>query len=174
MRCRSKHSNLVMFTIYLQVTEKKPQFSNLHFKTQALPPKYWSFNKKIPHTGKKESRDRFGKCGRLHTSDGDQAQSLAERILEHRLAKDPAYPINTHRNPCVTHRAYHCLKEGFKFWGVWITDQIRMALSLRGPGHFTEFKRLLWTHLLSTYRYIWHNSTSTFGPGAGADSMVVG
>ena len=45
-----------------------------------------------------ESSKRFKRCQRLHTSDGDKAQSLAERVLEVRLKTDSLYGVPTLRN----------------------------------------------------------------------------
>ena len=84
------------------------------------------------------AKRRFRKCQRLHTSDGDQTQSLAERALTVRFSSDPIYPVPTLRPQCQIHRVYHVLTIAFAIAQSYFTGQIRMALSLRGPGYFLQ------------------------------------
>ena len=113
-------------------------------------------------------RSRFKRCQRLHTSDGDGAQSLAERVLQYRLmSTDPLYPLPTLRNQCVTHRVYHVLKMGLDLHAGFCSGQIKLALALRGPGHFQKFKEVFLGWLLMNYDYKWEDCPT--GPGLDAD-----
>ena len=100
------------------------------------------------------SRRRFRRIQRLHTSDGDKAQDLAERALDYDLRKtDDLYKVPCLRMRCQVHRCYHVITHGLKLYQKYITGQIRLALSLRGPGHFTKFKAILLQYLLDHRRY---------------------
>ena len=58
-------------------------------------------------------RSRFMRYQRLHTSDGDKAQDLAERILHHeRSTADPKCAVPTLRSRCIVHRVYHVMTTG--------------------------------------------------------------
>ena len=99
------------------------------------------------------ARRRFKRVQRLHTSDGDKAQDKCERALETDLAKRSPYPVPTFRSRCQVHRVYHCITLGLRLFASFLTGQIRLALSLRGPGHFTSFKTLLYNWLLQNNKY---------------------
>jgi hypothetical protein len=115
-----------------------------------------------------EARRRFKRCQRLHTSDGDKAQDLAERILSHENAGKENCPVPTLRNRCQVHRVYHCITHGMLQAEAFISGQVKLALSLRGPGHFTKFKELLWTWLLA--HYVYNFEANPTGPGVPADT----
>ena len=91
------------------------------------------------------SRKRFKRQQRLHTSDGDKAQSLAEWVLDHRAVADGEMTVPTFRSQCQAHRVYHVFTAGTALFTNFVTGQIRMTLSLRGPGVYQKFKRMLWT-----------------------------
>ena len=114
-----------------------------------------------------ESRKRFKRCQRLHTSDGDKAQSLAERVFEKRQGPDTLYAVPTLRSLCQVHRVFHVLTSGMRLFSTFVTGQIKMALSLRGPDNFARFKCLLWTWLLANHEYIYERNPQ--GPGHVAD-----
>ena len=114
-----------------------------------------------------ESRRLFKRCQRLHTSDGDKAQSLAERVLETRLKADARCSVPTLRSQCQVHRVFHCLTAGMRLFANFITGQIKMALSLRGPGNFSKFKEVLWVWLLANHAYVFEDNP--LGAGEAAD-----
>jgi hypothetical protein len=58
------------------------------------------------------ARNRFQRYQRLHTSDGDKAQDLAERILHHDYSADPKCAVSTLRGRCSVHRVYHVITFG--------------------------------------------------------------
>ena len=99
-------------------------------------------------------RSRFLRVQRLHTSDGDLAQDLAERALAARMKSDPQYQVPTLRSLCQIHRVYHVMTIAFAISSAFLTGCIRLALSLRGPGHFLQFKQLLWSWLLGHCSYL--------------------
>ena len=49
----------------------------------------------------------------------------------------------------------------------FVTGQIKVALSLRGPNNFTRFKEILWEFLLANHEYIFEDNP--VGPGEAAD-----
>ena len=112
-------------------------------------------------------RNRFKRAQRLHTSDGDKAQALAERILERRSKRDAQYVVPTFRAQCVTHRVYHVITCGMALFSNFVSGQIKCALSLRGPGNYSKFKQFLWTYLLPCHQYIVEDPA--IGPGPAAD-----
>ena len=59
-----------------------------------------------------QSRSRFNRYQRLHTSDGDTAQSLGERVLEYRSKKRGDATIPAFRLQCQVHRVYHAMAAG--------------------------------------------------------------
>lgn len=92
------------------------------------------------------SRHRFRRIQRVHTSDGDKAQTLAERLLALRLqAAGTRYVVSTFRPQCQVHRVLMNL--GMLVVSSYIPSAIRMALNLRGPGYFNQFKKILWDYL---------------------------
>jgi hypothetical protein len=113
------------------------------------------------------ARNRFRRIQRMHTSDGDKAQSLAERVLENRLSKDKLYSVPTFRAQCQVHRVFHVMTCGMALFNNFVSGQIRFALSLRGPGNFKKFKEFLWTWLLAHHQYIYEEHPQ--GPGQAAD-----
>ena len=112
-------------------------------------------------------RSRFTKTQRIHTADGDKAQAKAERILWHTLKADPTYPIATYRGRCQVHRVYHCITLGLALFSSFITGQIRLALSLRGPGYFHKFKEVVFQYLVDHNSY--KREAVRIGPGEAAD-----
>ena len=114
------------------------------------------------------ARNRFRRYQRLHTSDGDKAQDLAERILHHDRKKDPKCAVSTFRSQCVVHRVYHVITAGMNLHAGFISGQIRLALSLRGPGNFSLFKEVLWEWMLAHHNYRYE--TVFQGPGPSADT----
>ena len=90
------------------------------------------------------ARNRFQRYQRLHTSDGDKAQDLAERILHHDYSADPKCAVLTLRCRCSEHRVHHVITFGMSLFQDFISGQIRFALSLKGPGHCSKFKKVLW------------------------------
>ena len=114
------------------------------------------------------SRKRFVRNQRIHTSDGDGAQDLAERALAHDWAKsDVLYPVPCFRSQCTVHRVYHCMTKGMKVFSSFVTGQIKLALSLRGPGNFKAFKEIFWEYLLGHHEF--HEQGTHLGPGVSAD-----
>ena len=111
---------------------------------------------------------RFNRIQRMHTSDGDKAQSLAERILENRRGGNSGYKVATFRNQCSVHRVYHIIGMGTALFFNFISGQIKLALSLRGPGNFAKFKEFFWKWILSCHEYIYEEEPR--GPGAAADA----
>ena len=100
-------------------------------------------------------RSRFNRLQRIHTSDGDMAQNLAERVLAVRMRHtEKQMVVTTFRSQCQVHRVFHVLGMGMKLVAEYITGQIRMALSLRGPGHFGKFKKFFWSWLVSKHQFI--------------------
>ena len=91
-------------------------------------------------------RSRYEKQQRLHTSDGDKAQSLAERALSKRQ-DSKTHPIPTYRSQCQVHRVFHVLEIAMRISAAFITGEISMALALRGPGCFASFKKLFWDYI---------------------------
>ena len=85
-----------------------------------------------------EARRRFKRCQRLHTSDGDKAQDLAERILSHENAGKENCPVPTLRNRCQVHRVYHCITHGMLQAEAFISGQVKLALSLKGAWPLHE------------------------------------
>jgi hypothetical protein len=63
---------------------------------------------------------------------------------------------------------YHTITHGMGFLDTYLAGQIRLALSLKGPGHFTQFKTLFWNYLLGNYQYV--AEVPFRGTGAEADS----
>ena len=115
------------------------------------------------------ARSRFMRCQRLHTSDGDKAQDRAERILNHdRSTSGPKCKVPTLRSQCTVHRVYHVIVAGMALCNSFISSQVKLALSLRGPGHFTKFKETLWEWLLGHYRYMYEEIPQGAGPIADA------
>ena len=112
------------------------------------------------------SRRRFQRVQRLHTSDGDQAQDLAERALWARLKTDPQYSVPTLRSQCQIHRVFHVMTIAFAISSAYLTGCIRLALSLRGPGHFLQFKQLLWSWLIAHAQWIWEDNPQGAGLAA--------
>ena len=97
---------------------------------------------------------RFARIQRLHTSDGDKAQALAERALEHRLrAKSDKYSVATFRAQCFVHRIYNILTAGMVLFSAFVTGQIKVALSLRDPGTYKLSKDILYTYLVANCAY---------------------
>ena len=110
----------------------------------------------------------FKRCQRLHTSDGDKAQGLAERIVEARSKTiEPKAVVPTFRAQCVTHKIFHIMTIGMSVFSTFVSGQIKLALSLRGAGAFTRFKKLLWTWLLANHTYTYEDHPH--GPGKAAD-----
>jgi hypothetical protein len=69
-------------------------------------------------------RSRFMRYQRLHTSDGDKAQDLAERILHHeRSTADPKCAVPTLRSRCIVHRVYHVMTTGMALCSAFISSQ---------------------------------------------------
>ena len=114
------------------------------------------------------ARNRFQRYQRLHTSDGDKAQDLAERILHHDYSADPKCAVSTLRGRCSVHRVYHVITFGMALFKDFISGQIRFALSLRGPGHLSKFKKILWEWMLANYTYV--REDTPLGPGPTADA----
>ena len=113
-------------------------------------------------------RHRFNKNIRLHTSDGDKAQTKAERALSYGYLKnDDKYKTHTLRGQCQVHRVYHCITLGLALYASFISGQFRLALSLRGPGHFHKFKEVFFEFILHNHRYIRQENHQ--GPGQSAD-----
>ena len=112
-------------------------------------------------------RKRFVRSQRVHTSYGDKTHAKAERTLHNELKEDPAYPVHTYRGRCQIHRVYHVMTLGLSIYAAFITGQIRLALSLRGPGHFHKFKEVCFNYLLEHYRYV--REDVFIGPGERAD-----
>ena len=113
------------------------------------------------------SSNRFKRNQRLHTSDGDKAQSLAERTAEARQALHECYTVPTYRTQCSVHRVYHIMTAGMVLFSNFIAGQIRMALPLRGPRNFKKFKEFLWRWLLASFEYVFEEDP--VGPGPAAD-----
>ena len=111
--------------------------------------------------------ERFIRKQRLHTSDGDAAQDLAERKISKDNKRDPKYSVSTLRAQCQVHRVYHCITACLALFSNFITGQIKLALSLRGPGHFTKFKAIVWKWILQNCDYRWEDPK--VGPGPAAD-----
>ena len=114
-----------------------------------------------------DARKRFRRNQRLHTSDGDGAENLAEKAIAIDLADDPLYPVGTLRAQCQQHKIYHTLKHGMDLFANFITGQIRLALSLRGAGNFKSFKELAYTFLLA--HHCW-NDNEALRPTAEANA----
>ena len=115
------------------------------------------------------ARTRFRRVQRICTSDGDATVHLGEKILDCNLSNSTAqHLVPTLRAKCVVHRVYHTITHGMGFVDTYLTGQIRLALSLKGPGHFTQFKTLFWNYLLGNYQYV--AEVPFRGAGAEADS----
>ena len=65
------------------------------------------------------------------------------------------------------HRVYHVITLGLSLYATFITGQVRLALSLRGPGHSQKFKEVCYTYLLNNYKYVYEEIN--FFPGEAAD-----
>ena len=115
-------------------------------------------------------RSRFRRFQRVHCSDGDKALNLAEKHLASTMRDDESNCwVPTLRSQCVVHRVYHCITHGMDFISNYITAQIRLALSLKGPGNFTKFKSVFWEWLQSNQNHSFIVQTPLRGPGAAAD-----
>ena len=104
----------------------------------------------------------------MHTSDGDKAQSLAERILERRRKPSDGYHVPTFRNQCSVHRDNHAIGMANALFANFISGQSKLALSLRDPGNFRRFKQLCWQWILASYVDIYEDLPR--GAGAAADA----
>ena len=78
--------------------------------------------------------------------------------------------VGTLRAQCQVHRVYHCITMGLALFSNFVTGQIKLALSLRGPSNFTKFKSLLWTWRLEHLDYRWEEPQ--IGPGEAADAHI--
>ena len=65
--------------------------------------------------------------------------------------EDSKYHTHTLRGRCPVHRVYHCITLGLALYSSFISGQIRLALSLRGPGYVHEFKELFFDYLLHNH-----------------------
>ena len=74
--------------------------------------------------------------------------------------------IPTLRGRCVVHGVYHVMTVEETLFSTFVTGHIKVAFSLRGPGHFNMFKNVVWNWLVGHYEL--HPSIEGVRPTADA------
>lgn len=110
-------------------------------------------------------QQHFDRVQRLVTADGDGAIAKAERAFSRRKCVEGVSPVESLQHWCLIHRMYKTISQPMLRFKGFTTGMIRLALSVRGPGHWVRFQKLLRDEILSSLDY----KQGAPGPGRSAD-----